>query len=393
MKREKISEIINNIDTKYVDEASTYTGETGSTGKKLWYKSVAVAACLAILILGGTKIIPMLTKEDSYIFKTESYYEWPWEYKTVGEKYTTVIYEGREYSIKSRNPISDTDILGEASGKGMASGTDSYTDKIYTIPFEVYEINGISAEKLIGAGIDGEYYIYQISQNNTKPATFGELMTLYGLDKNLEFDHFTIYKGFDAQGYYNLKDDSYIWQILSECKPAPIDDSTADAFDRSVRNGSKYLSFTATSEALGVYKRVVYISEDGYFSTNVFDYAYTYLIGTDAAKKIIEYAMNNSTPGKFEAYELTLSGTLKEVTDDYILVDDSILCRNKKDGTVYKIYINDIRLKRCVDIAGINVGDVVWITYNGEISESNEITGAYSMDKGILINGDLAIPE
>lgn len=44
-----------------------------------------------------------------------------------------------------------------------------------------------------------------------------------------------------------------------ECEEAELDD-TEDIFDRSNRN---YLSFSVTSEALGVYKRVVYISVDG----------------------------------------------------------------------------------------------------------------------------------
>ena len=186
-----------------------------------------------------------------------------------------------------------------------------------------------------------------------------------------------------------MEDDAYIWQILSECETAPVDDSV-DSFDRSNRN---YLSFTATSDKLGVYKRVVYISEDGYFATNIFDYSHVYFIGTDAAGKIIAYAKQNSEEASAEPYELTVAGTLIEIGEDYVLVDDSVLCRNKKDGTVYKIYTNDIRMKRCVEVAGRKVRDIVVIKYNGEISASNEITGAYSMDKGYLQDGSVAVPE
>ena len=181
----------------------------------------------------------------------------------------------------------------------------------------------------------------------------------------------------------------YIWQILLDCKDAPLDDSV-DSFDRSSRN---YLSFTATSDELGVYKRVVYISEDGYFATNIFDYSHIYFIGADAAGKIIEYAKQNSVEGAAEAYEQTVSGTLVEIGEDYVLVDDSVLCRKKEDGTVYKIYTNDIRMKRCVEVAGSKVGDIVVVKYDGEISDSNEITEAYSMDKGRLIDGSVAVPE
>ena len=39
------------------------------------------------------------------------------------------------------------------------------------------------------------------------------------------------------------------------------------------------------------------------------------------------------------------------------------------------------------------VGDIVVVKYDGEISASNEITGAYSMDKGRLMDGSVAVPE
>ena len=128
-------------------------------------------------------------------------------------------------------------------------------------------------------------------------------------------------------------------------------------------------------------------------ATNVFDYSHIYFIGTDAAGKIIEYAKNNSNKGELEAYELTVAGEVAEIGDGYVLLDDSILCRRKADGTVYKIATNDFRMQRCIEFAGIKTGDLVVVNYKGEISPSNEVSGAYSMSRGTLVDGDLAVPE
>ena len=38
MKRKKISETIENINPKYIDEATEYTGAVKSNSKKVWYK-------------------------------------------------------------------------------------------------------------------------------------------------------------------------------------------------------------------------------------------------------------------------------------------------------------------------------------------------------------------
>ena len=71
-------------------------------------------------------------------------------------------------------------------------------------------------------------------------------------------------EGYEEKEELLLDNDEKIWQILSDCGDAKLDD-TSDFFERENR---RYLDFTATSEALGVYNRVVYISEDGYFATN-----------------------------------------------------------------------------------------------------------------------------
>ena len=63
MRREKISEVIDNIDTKYVDEATDYKGKAKNSKKVTWYKWGTVAACFALLVFGGMKIIPMLMGE------------------------------------------------------------------------------------------------------------------------------------------------------------------------------------------------------------------------------------------------------------------------------------------------------------------------------------------
>lgn len=402
MSREKISKAIDNIDEKYVNEAACYEGKLKSTKKVNWYKWGAMVACFAALTIVCIKVLPMLNSKEDIDSEGEGtqgkyqYYveevgfakEWPWEYMTLSEKYRTVNYDGKEYSIKSSSVLSE-EVIDSKLGVGEATGVDLYTGEKYTESFEVHEINGVSSEKLIAAGMAGEYYVYQISEDYMRPATFGELMKLYSLDDNLQFSNFTEYEGFKEQGYYTVNDDAYIWQILLECEGATLDD-TADSFDRSDRD---YLSFTATSDALGVYKRVVYISEDGYFATNIFNYSYIYYIGAEATEKIIEYAEQNSVATTVEPYELTVAGTLVEIGDGYIVIDDSVLCKNKEDGIVYKIDTSDLRIKRCIDNEIVKVGEVVIVKYNGEISEDNYVTGAYSINKGTLVESEPVMLE
>lgn len=398
MKRKKISETIDNINPKYIDEATEYIPKAKTTSKS-WLKWGSLVACFVVLVVASFAIIPSFFDDDNIVDNTNDgkykYYvsgsevdiEWPWEYKTNAEKYHNIVFDGKQYVIKSLNAVS-TNSLGETLGTCEAEGVDSYTDKKYNETFEVRKLNGVSAEKLIAVGNDTGFYVYTIDDSE-KPSTFGKMLELYGLTQTLEFNRFTKYEGYDDKGYFSLNSDEYIWQILSGCRDAQLDNQS-DSFDRSNRN---YLTFTATSDALGVYKRVVYISEDGYFATNILNYSCSYFIGTDAAGKIIEYALNNSDKAEFSPYALTISGTLVEIGNGYVLIDDTVLCKNAEDGTVYKVYTNDLRVLRCIEYASIKVGDTVVVKYDGEISESNEVTGAYSMYKGTLEDGDLLIDE
>ncbi len=90
-----------------------------------------------------------------------------------------------------------------------------------------------------------------------------------------------------------------------------------------------------------------------------------------------------------------VAGTIIEITEEYILVDESILCKNPADGITYKVMLNDLHISRYVDYGVIKEGDTVQISYNGEINENNDntIEGAISASKATISDGDIFIPE
>lgn len=140
-------------------------------------------------------------------------------------------------------------------------------------------------------------------------------------------------------------------------------------------------------------KVAMYVTVDGYLWTNAFNYQYLFNIGEDAAGKIIKYAKENSTEAEYEPYQNTIVGKITEITDEYILLDDSILCTNPDDGITYKILLNDLRISRYAESGAIRVGENVQITYEGEIDESNTIDSAISASDVVISGGDVLIPE
>ena len=397
MKTPRMSEAIGNLPEDLVNGAVTYKR---TSKKKAFIKWGSIAACFMVLVMAAAFIVPMFLGGDpisiggidrdykGVISGSEGDIEFPWEYKLTYEKYYTVKYNGNAYRTRAR-AINES-LLGEVLGTCTAQGVDSYTDKTYTETFDVRKINGVSEEKMIAVGKDNEYYVY-FNDEVKCPATFGELLDAYNLSETLPLVKFSVNEGYKEKGYYQITDDEYIWQVLSECRNAEFY-AENDKWSRGDRN---YLSFTATSEELGVYKKVFYITEDGYVSTNVFNYSYVYYIGEDAANKIITHAKNNATEAEREQYEYTIAGTITEIGDGYVLIDDTVLCKDKKDGMVFKVLTDELIIRRYLECTNIKVGDTVAVKFQTEIvlGEDNTVSGAISMYKGKVTDSGMAVPE
>ena len=397
MKTPRISEAIGNLPEDLVNGAVTYKR---TSKKKSFIKWGSIAACFMVMVMAAALIVPMFLGGDpisiggidrdykGVISGSEGDIEFPWEYKLTYEKYYTVKYNGNDYRTRAR-AINES-LLGEVLGTCTAQGVDSYTDKTYTETFDVRKINGVSEEKMIAVGMDNEYYVY-FNDEVKCPATFGELLDAYNLSETLPLVKFSVNEGYKEKGYYQITDDEYIWQVLSECRNAEFY-AENDKWSRGDRN---YLSFTATSEELGVYKKVFYITEDGYVSTNVFNYSYVYYIGEDAANKIITHAKSNATEAEREQYEYTIAGTITEIGDGYVLIDDTVLCKDKNDGMVFKILTEDLIIRRYLECTNIKVGDTVAVKFQTEIvlGEDNTVSGAISMYKGKVTDSGMAVPE
>lgn len=393
MKTPRIINSVGHID----DDLITAATENKKKAKfSPWLKWGSIAACFAVIVIASIAFLPSLLKEkepqgtdvrykDFYIHTSESAIIWPWEYKTAFEKYTSLKMNDVEYNSKG-NTVSES-LVGDKIGTYTVAGYDETTDKKYTADAEVYPLLNVTTDQFIAVKIEDDYCIFKNNEYNP-PNTLGELFEQVDLSKVVELNRFSENDSTPDSKHYLLNDDEYIWEVLSECKEAPfIEDQNWYAGDR------EYLSFTITSEVLGVYKVAMYVTKDGYLWTNAFSWQYLFDIGEDAAGKIIRYAKENSEETEYEPYTNTVVGEVIEITDEYILLDDSLLCKDPADGIIYKILLNDIRISRYVDNDVIKLNDTVQISYKGQIDENNIIDTAVSASQAMISDGEVFIPE
>ena len=396
---------MNRIDLFYsiegVDEELLERSESVLQHNTRWLKWGALVACFVILAASCLWLLPRrATNQITIDDITQRYRDvtgmggeeaiiWPWEYQTVYERYNAMEFDGREYAVKTYGKSVDRALIGDKIGTAEARGYDEYSEQEYRQSFDVWQIKGISADLMIATEMEGQFYPFKNTEY-TPPTTLGDMLDGYSLPQILSLTGFSVYQDGGETGYFKLSDDDYIWQILDECRDAPfVEDEAGGRFSRD------RITFSVTSEALGVYKRAFYVSADGYVSTNAFDWAYTFFIGEETAAEVIAYASKNAVKAQREPYTYSLAGTLVEIGNGYILVDDSVLCADEKDGMVFKVLTSDLRISRYIDFQKISVGSLVVIGFWEpiRIEEGNTVSGAVSMVTGSLYEGEVVIPE
>lgn len=392
MKTPRFSNAIGNLDDDLIEAAAVCKKKPN-----LWLRWGSLAACFAVLIIAGALVLPSLLDgvltpggtnnryKDFVIQSGELAMVWPWEYQTVYEKYTEVKIDGIEYRSHGR-PVSE-DLVGDLIGTYTVLGIEEIEGTKHTEDFEVYQLKYADKSQFVAVKMEGTCYVFK-KDKYEPPYTLGELFELVELPKAIELNRFSVNGDSPSKKHFTLSNDDYVWEILAGCENAPFVEA-----EKWVAHDRDYYSFAVTSETLGVYKVAMYITADGYLWTNAFNYQYLFDIGEEAAGKIIKYVKENSTEAEYEPYRNTIVGKITEITDEYLLLDDSALCNNPEDGIIYKILLNDLRISRYAESGAIRVGENIQITYEGEIDERNTIDSAISASDVIISGSDVLIPE
>lgn len=399
MKIPKIANAVGYIDDDLIKAAAE---NKGTTKRKSWVKRGAVAACIAVCIALGAIFLPSVidksfqgdkmpeSPSDRYknaqIGTSEISIVWPWEYKTVYEKYTYLNMNGAGYQSKGRAVFVNN--VGAKIGTFAVRGIDNYDNKSkeYSENFEVYSLKYADKVKYVAVKMEENYYVFENVTGNP-PGTLGELFALIDFPNAIKLNRFSVNNDGTEKEYYSLSNGEYVWDVLAKCGDA------AFIKDDSYKKSGEYLNFTITSETLGVYKVVMYITADGYLETNMFYYSYLFFIGADAAREIIGYAKENSEETDFEPYLNSVVGKITDITDECITINDSVLCNNPSDGIEYKISMQDLRISRYVELNQIAKGSFVSVQYSGEIGEGNIVEGVTNIMRARISANGVEVPE
>lgn len=331
-------------------------------------------------------------RNDNNVAFEQSAYVWPWNCREVYNQYTTVTVGENEYVSRVSyygeevlaNQIAKKVCDAEAVGYDVYSSLKNKEDYYLSIKCEVFEIKGVDSNRIVAVKYDGYdgYYAF-LREDREQLNTFGELVSALDLTQKIKLN--SVYydeenDGNDTDEHYALSDENSdaLWNILKECFDAPSVDSSL--YDRSKRK----LSFAIDSDTLGVNNLSFSFNSEGYLWTNIENYAYVYYLGEDAVNEIFDFAVKN----KLMIYlpeEQYLVGTVTEIGNDYIKIDDSIMMKNAEDGIEFTVYANHMNIRRYIISGFLRVGDTVRIEHSYLPKENyTEINNATNLEECIV---------
>lgn len=319
MKKEKISEIISNIDESFIEESAM------AVKKKIpVYKYVSIAACLAVMIIAGIFISqsdfvtppPVKTEETTSNesgggenkvpeiapapeIVTEPAIETvtggtscmkipPWDALTTSEKYREVTLSGITYYSQVQK-IDEASVLSFIEDTTM-QGYDPYEDKTYTENAKIYSITSISTECAVAVkiGTEDEYYVYVNSYY--EPDTLGDLISDLDLKNTVSFGKaYKDYTDYDKKEFVSVVfadfDDSIVWNML--LTDTEVKNIEYDRFKEML------ISVSVDIPLLGYKNISLGVTKDGYIVTNIMSTQKCFFIGTEKAEAFEAYISEN----------------------------------------------------------------------------------------------------
>ena len=403
MKIPKMAKSMEYIDNDLVSEAASYKRSNIILFINKWG---AIAACFAIMlvasaliylyiggdIIGSSTDSPSSSSTDRYKDFMEPTLDytigWWWDSLVVYEKYSNITVGDIEYGSSEREISYEH--IGEKIGVFTASGYNYTGSGKPTMDCEVYKIKDVSDKKMVAVKMEDSYYIYK-SKPFDQPLTLGALLEDFDFDSSVKLSSLALTEN-EKRSYGVIENDAYIWEMIRSCK-----DATLKGTQDWSKDGKDYVDFTVSSEKLGLYKSVLTVTKDGYLFTNGTNFGRyaLYFIGEDAANKIIDYVRSNLKDGKYEPNIPSVPGVITEITDEYIIIDDSAFCNDPDNGIQYKILLNDKRISRYIENDFVRVNELVEVIFEGEIDIEGGyvIDSAYHIKSVIIIDGEVMVPE
>lgn len=301
MNKKNISDIVSNIDSRFIDEAASVKKKNISL-----VRYVAIAACVAVFVIAGVivfnndftnpQILPTNQAETTTAAnghtETENQTESgcvvspQWTDMITPQKYGELQINEKTYSTQIYEIAYEN--IAEFVTATQLTGYDIHEDKNYTVDAEVYSIKNINEECALAVRFSGEEKFYVYINVWYTPETLEEFIISLNLKENLSFGN-AYYDYIEENRHIALEfvdfDDRLAWDmILNNTEVKNIE--YMGLYD-------KLLDISIDVELLGEKNVMLCVTADGYIVTNLLNAQKSFFVGEEKAKAFADYIFEN----------------------------------------------------------------------------------------------------
>ena len=195
-----------------------------------------------------------------------------WDEMTIDEQFLSFQQNGIEYV--SRTTRIPTELVGSYLNDIVLTGQDYYTEEIHTANARVYQIEGISPECALAVRFQGYDNYLSYTSSDYLPETMGAFYDDLHLSETLSFG--TVYHTDLAR--LDSYDDAVLRAVFTDYRNCKC--ITDDQYHKPL------FSVSVSIELLGIHNKSMKFTEDGYMTTNLMEWGYSFYIGTERVQEI-----------------------------------------------------------------------------------------------------------
>lgn len=228
--------------------------------------------------------------------KDEMQEEPQWDEETIDSRFVEFTRDERIY--RSKNHQLANSEIGNFLYDVVIDGQDYATETVYQANAKIYQIGGIAEECAVAVRFQGYNDYYVFTNRNYMPETLGDFMDAVNWLETVRLG--SAYTPRDTE--LGAFDSALLMNILAEKREQPL-------LPDAVTLG-KLFSVSISDNLLGIRNKSLWFTEDGYMTTNLMEWGYSFNIGAENTQALAAEVGVNSVVETTAPYS--------ENTDDLI---------------------------------------------------------------------------
>lgn len=205
----------------------------------------------------------------------EMYIEPTWNERDIYEQFISFDYKDNLY-VTQCSRISDT-LISEKLDEIKIYGQEYETLNIHETEVTLFSIKNISVSCAVAVQFNDNKNYYSYTSSSYFPKTFGNMLDDTDFENNAVFKELCMNKNNAIAKSYDFE---LLMKILKEHRNAECISDDIDLFD-------KY-SISISIPNIGISNKAFGLTEDGYITTNIFDYQLAFYIGKESLDRFFE---------------------------------------------------------------------------------------------------------